>query len=53
MAKLILEQHEIAQLESMLVEIPYKYAQPLLQYLSGKVQKEEAATKHTSEDTAE
>ena len=32
--KLTLEQKEIQELEAMISEMPYKYAQPLLSYLS-------------------
>jgi hypothetical protein len=32
--KLTLEEKEIKELEAMITEMPYKYAQPLLAYLS-------------------
>jgi hypothetical protein len=33
MKKIILEQSDIEQLEKMIIEMPYKYAQPLLSYI--------------------
>lgn len=35
--KIILEQKEIQELESLLLDLPYRYAQPVLGYLSKKI----------------
>ena len=39
--KIELNQKEIKELEQMIVEMPYKYAQPLLAYLAKFVKEEE------------
>lgn len=43
MVKLTLNEKELEELESILVEIPYKYVQPVLGYLQGKIQEQQAA----------
>jgi len=40
--KLTLEEKEIKELEAMITEMPYKFAQPLLAYLSKFVKQEES-----------
>ena len=41
MARIVLEQTDIEQLEKMVVEMPFKYAQPLLNFLQSKVKQDE------------
>jgi len=41
MAKILLEQKDINELEKLIVELPFKYAQPLLNFLQTKVIQDE------------
>lgn len=41
MAKIVLEQTDIEQLEKIIIEMPFKYAQPLLNFLQSKVTQHE------------
>lgn len=38
--KIVLDQKEIQELESLLLDLPYRYAQPVLGYLSSKIKLE-------------
>ena len=49
MARIVLEQADIQQLEQLIVELPFKYAQPLLNFLQSKVKQDEQITETESE----
>lgn len=37
MARIVLEQKDIEELEKLLVELPFKFAQPIINYIGSKV----------------
>jgi len=39
--KLVMTEEEIVQLETILVELPFKHAQPIVQFLSSKLKADE------------
>jgi hypothetical protein len=51
--KLTLEEKEIKELEGIITEIPYKYAQPLLAYLSKFVKPTESVNLEDEKDEIE
>jgi hypothetical protein len=48
--KLILEENNIKELEQMIQEMPYKYAQPLLGYLAKFVIQDESTNLEEKKD---
>jgi hypothetical protein len=49
MKKVVIKEEELKQLEAYLVELPYKYAQPILNLLSQNVVEDELPTSEDSE----
>jgi hypothetical protein len=42
--KISLNEQDINQLEAILIELPFKFAQPLIQFMNSKVKESEKAT---------